>query len=104
MLKGLSGPYRLSSVRPATMVGRAKGRSMTALTRRLPMKSSRTSTQAITTPASELNRATPREHNSVNLRAATASGWLTAAQNADHPELKALEMMAATGRMTSRLR
>ena len=79
--KGLSGPYRVSRVRPATTVGRAKGRSMTRARRtRLPRKSSRTSTQAMTSPASELKMATASEHKKVSLRAATASGWMTAAR------------------------
>ena len=58
----------------------------------------------MTRPATELKRATPSEQSRVSLRAATASGWLTAAQNAPHPPAKAVERMAAIGRTTSRLR
>ena len=86
------------------MVGRAKGRSMMALTMRLPRNSSRTRTQAMKRPATELKTATPNEHKRVSLRAATASGWLTAVQNAPHPPAKAVERMAAMGSRTSRLR
>ena len=50
MPNGLSGPYSASSVRPATIVGSANGRSISALTIRLPGNSSRTSTQATSVP------------------------------------------------------
>ena len=50
MPNGLSGPYRASSVSPATTVGSAKGRSISALMTLLPGNSSRTSTQATTVP------------------------------------------------------
>ena len=62
-----------SSVRPATIVGSAKGRSMTALTSALPRKSSRTSTKAMARPATELTTATMAETASVSSSAATAS-------------------------------
>ena len=41
--------------------GRAKGRSMMALMMRLPRNSSRTRTQAMRRPATELKTATPSE-------------------------------------------
>ena len=88
---GLFGPYRVSRVSPATTVGRAKGRSMMAFTNCLPGNSSRTSTQAMTRPANELKAATASEQIRVSLRAATASGWLTACQKALNPLLKALD-------------
>ena len=73
---------------------------MTALTIALPLKSSRTRTQAIARPATELIRATMAEAARVSSRAATASGWVTAAQNACQPPENALVMSAATGRST----
>ncbi len=59
-------------MRPATIVGSAKGRSMTAFTARLPRKSSRTSTQAIRVPITTLMPVTSSEMPSVKRRAATA--------------------------------
>ena len=55
---GLSGPYSDSSTMLATMVGSANGRSISALTTRLPGNSSRTSTQAISVPMTTLITAT----------------------------------------------
>ena len=57
---------------PATIVGSANGRSMIALTTRLPRKSSRTSTQAISVPMTALIAVTTSEMSSVNRSAATA--------------------------------
>ena len=102
MWNGLLGPYRASRVSPATTVGSAKGRSMTALTKALPLNSSRTSTKAMASPAMELTMATIRAATSVSSRAATASGVVTACQKVLQPLLNALEMRAATGRRTSR--
>ena len=53
-------------MRPATIVGSAKGRSMTALTNALPRKSSRTSTKAMARPATELTMATISAATSVS--------------------------------------
>ena len=97
---GLSGPYKASRVRPATTVGRAKGRSTRAPTSRLPTKSSRTSTQAMINPATEFTAATPRAEKKVSFKAATDSGSLTAVQKAPRPPLSAVEQTAATGRRT----
>ena len=83
------------------MVGSAKGRSMRALSSALPRKSSRTSTKAMASPATELTTATMAEMASVNSSAATASGCVTAAQNSDQPPLNALVTSAATGSRTS---
>ena len=49
----------------ATIVGSANGRSMSALTNRLPRKSSRTSTQATSVPMTALTRATTTETTTV---------------------------------------
>ena len=58
---------------PATIVGSANGRSMSALTTRLPGNSSRTSTQAISVPADRVDRPRRAERaGSVNFSAATA--------------------------------
>ena len=77
---------------------------MMAPTSFLPGNSSRTSTQAITSPATELKAATPSEQNRVSSSAATPSGSETECQNAPRPPLKALLRTAASGRRTSRLR
>ena len=74
---------------------------MTALTSALPRKSSRTSTKAMARPAMELTMATRKAATSVSLRAATASGVVTAVQKELQPSLNALEMRAATGSRTS---
>ena len=50
----LVGPYSARSVRPATIVGSANGRSMTELTSFLPRKSSRTSVHASAVPKNAL--------------------------------------------------
>ena len=46
----------------ATIVGSANGRSISALTTRLPGKSSRTSTQAMSVPMTALTTATTTRH------------------------------------------
>ena len=61
MPNGLRGPYSVSSVRPATIVGSANGRSMSALTTDLPGKSSRTRTQAMSVPMTALMTTTKSE-------------------------------------------
>ena len=73
---------------------------MTALTSALPRKSSRTSTQAMAKPATELTTATAKAIPSVSSSAATASGWVMAAQNAPQPPLNALVNSAASGSRT----
>ncbi len=77
---------------------------MMAFTTCLPGNSSRTSTQAMTRPATALKTATISEAIRVSLRAATASGWVTCCQKVPNPLLKALEARAASGSTTSRLR
>ena len=102
--KGLFGPYRVSSVSPATIVGNANGRSMTALTNSLPRKSSRTSTQAIIVPVAALKIATNAAHASVSFSAAIDCGFVTSAQNVSHPCDRELQTRAASGTRTTRLR
>src|SRR5215207_9993040 len=68
MPTGLLLPYRASRVIPATIVGRAKGRSMRALTTRLPGNSSRTSTQATTVPIPAFPAATASATTKVRRR------------------------------------
>ena len=70
---------------------------MTALTTRLPGNSSRTSTQAITNPATELKAATTSEQIRVSFKAASASGWVAARQKAGKPLENALDRTAAIG-------
>ena len=52
-------------------------------------------------PAIELMMATISAATSVSSSAATASGWVTAAQNVRQPPLNAFVMSAATGSRTS---
>src|SRR5215218_6557139 len=77
---GEFGPYMASKTRLATMVGNAKGRSITELTTRFPRKSSRTSTQAINVPITALIATTINDEIRVSLIAATASLSLIASQ------------------------
>ena len=94
-------PYSASSTTPATIVGSAKGRSISALTMRLPGNSSRTSTQAISVPNSALIETTIAETISVSFSAATASGLETDCQKAEGPPLAALAKSADSGSRTS---
>ena len=89
---------------PATTVGRANGRSMIELTRCLPGKLSRTSTQAITVPAMALIATTISEQISVSLSAARASGVVMSVQNALRPSDVDCEISAAIGISTTMLR
>ena len=90
MPTGPRGPYSASSVRPATIVGSANGRSISELTMLLPRKSSRTSTQAISVPMTALIAATMNEAISVSFSAATACSLVTAVQNVIEPVLERL--------------
>src|SRR5437763_13840352 len=85
---------------PATIVGSAKGRSMSALTTRLPGNSSRTSTHAINVPVTALIAATPSDATSVSSSAETASRPVTACHAAARPPSVALTATAASGRRT----
>ena len=73
-LKGLRGPYSARSVKPATIVGRAKGRSMSALMTGLPGKSSRTRTQAMSVPIRALMTTTRSDRVKVRRSAGAAPG------------------------------
>src|SRR4029453_5037870 len=101
---GLLAPYRASRVIPATIVGRAKGRSIRALTSRLPGKSSRTRTQAMTVPMATFQPATSSETARVRRSAATAWGWVAAAQKEAAPSRDDRHSTAARGGRTTRLR
>ena len=101
---GSSARSRASSVRPATIVGSANGRSMTALTMLLPGNESRTSTQAISVPLTALIATTISEMANVSFRAATASGRVTAFQKLAQPSSNADATTAAIGMRTIRLR
>ena len=101
MPTGLPLPYSASSTSPATIVGSANGRSISALTMRLPGNSSRTSTQAISVPKIALIATTIAETTSVSLIAASASGLVTSRQKAPAPPLPDFASSAATGSSTS---
>src|SRR5512132_2503164 len=101
---GLLEPYRASRVIPATIVGRAKGRSIRALTTRLPGNWSRTSTQAMTVPIPAFPAATSSETMNVKRRAARAWGWVAASQKAAQPSRPERHTTAVSGRTTIRLR
>src|SRR3954467_15372267 len=88
---------------PATIVGSAKGRSMTALTNALPRKRSRTSTHATSVPATALTAATTIESSSVSFSAATACGAVTASTNACRPPSVERATAAASGIRTMTL-
>src|SRR6266540_740151 len=89
---------------PATIVGRAKGRSITELTIALPGKLSRTSTQAITVPITALIATTISEAIRVSFSAAIASGLVIAVQNAPIPPSVDFAVSAASGIRTMRLK
>jgi len=87
-------------VRPATIVGRAKGRSITALTNAFPRKESRTSTQAISVPATALTATTTRDVKKLSLSDATDDGLEIARQNASPPFSVDFQTIAASGSRT----
>src|SRR4051794_16445088 len=82
---------------PATIVGSANGRSITALMTALPRKRSRTSTQATSVPATALIAATRIDTISVSFSAATACGAVTASQKAPSPPPSERATTAASG-------
>src|SRR3954447_4106773 len=88
---------------PATIVGSANGRSMTALTNALPRKRSRTSTHATSVPAAALIAAARIDRTSVSFSAATACGAVTASQNAARPPSSERATTAASGMRTMTL-
>src|SRR6476661_10951174 len=101
---GERGPYSASSVSPATIVGRANGRSITAFTIDLPGKSPRTRTQAVTVPQTLLLSTTMKAAPKVSLSADTASGFETACQKASAPLLCDSQTRAAIGKTTTTVR
>src|SRR3954447_6653345 len=82
---------------PATIVGSANGRSISALTAPLPRKRSRTSTHATSVPATALMAATRIDRTSVSFSAATACRFVTASQNACRPPPAERRRTAASG-------
>src|SRR5919106_237653 len=93
-----------SRVRPATIVGSAKGRSMSAFTTLFPRKSSRTSTQAIIVPVTAFTATTKSDAAKVSFSAATAVGEVTSRQNASSPPSTEAATTAAIGSSTMRPR
>src|SRR3954471_4051085 len=78
--------------------------SITASTRPLPRKLSRTSTHAVAVPATALTAAQAAASPSVSFSAAIASGSVAACQNDTKPPPRALHTSAASGSRTTRLR
>src|SRR5256714_1779953 len=101
---GLRGPYSATSVSPATIVGSANGRSISAFTSPCPTKRSRTSTHASTVPMRALSAATTTAATSVSRSAASASGAETAAQKPCRPSRVERQTSAARGRRTTKPR
>src|SRR3954454_3379775 len=91
------GPYSVSSTSPATIVGSANGRSMTALTNSLPRNLSRTSTQAIAVPVTAFTTETTTAQPSVSFSAAIDCGFVTSLQNVPQPCERELHTSAASG-------
>lgn len=87
----------------ATIVGSAKGRSMSALTKALPGNSSRTSTHATSVPKTALTSATAADTARVTRSAARAAGAVTAAKNSPGPAETERTVRAASGSSTMRL-
>src|SRR4051794_3215975 len=85
---------------PATIVGRANGRSMIALTTDLPANESRTSTHAMIVLNTAVVSTASDAIASVSLRAETASGDETTSQNPDQPRSDAFDATAAIGSTT----
>src|ERR671934_811245 len=94
---GPRGPYSARSVNPATIVGSANGRSMSALTNALPRNESRTSTQAISVPLTALTATTRSEITNVSSSDGTAPGLEIARQNPSAPDSVDFQMTAASG-------
>src|SRR3954466_8092090 len=88
---------------PATTVGSANGRSMSALITRLPGNSSRTSTQATTVPKTALIAATTSAVSSVSSSALTDWRLETVSQKCAIPPSVDFATTAASGRSTIRL-
>ena len=100
---GLRGPYSASSTMLATIVGSANGRSISALTKRLPGNSSRTSTHATSVPATTLTSATISEIPTVSTSAARAAGAEIASHRPATPLSSERVATAASGSRTMTL-
>ena len=100
---GLSGPYMASRTTPATIVGRAKGRSISEFTTVRPKKRSRTSTHAMIVPITALMATTTSDTPTVSFRAVRARSLVIAFQNPSHPLSNAPLIRAANGIRTMRL-
>src|SRR4051794_34516251 len=88
---------------PATTVGSANGRSISALITRLPGNSSRTSTQATSVPNTALIAATTTAAISVSFSALTDCLLETVSQKCPMPPSVDFATTAASGRSTIRL-
>ena len=85
-------------------MGRANGRSISALTTLLPGNSSRTSTHAISVPKTALITTTITEAISVSFSAATSWSLLTDVQKLSSPLSIDLNSTAASGISATTLR
>src|SRR3954469_10639988 len=88
---------------PATIVGSANGRSISALMSDLPRKRSRTSTHATSVPATAFIAATRIDMISVSFSAATACGAVMASTKAPRPPSVERATTAASGISTTTL-
>lgn len=82
------------------MVGSANGRSMIASTSRLPTNSSRTSTQAMSSPNTRLSTVTATARVTVTRKDSTAAREATAATKLSAPAPPACQTIAANGSST----
>ena len=97
---GVRGPYSAMITSPATIVGRANGRSMIALTTDLPAKSSRTRTQAMIVPNTAVVSTASVDISSVSFSAETACGDETTSQKPAQPLPVDRQTTAAIGSTT----
>src|SRR3954465_9948891 len=88
---------------PATIVGSANGRSMIALSARLPRNSSRTRTHAMSVPKTALITVTSSDAVSVSFSALTDWRLETVPQKCPTPPSVDFATTAARGRSTIRL-
>src|SRR6185295_9316954 len=88
---------------PATIVGSANGRSISALISPRPRKRSRTRTHATRVPAAALMAATTTDIVSVRRSDATAWRFVIASQNVPRPPSVDFATTAASGRSTMTL-
>src|SRR6185295_15690171 len=86
--------------RPATIVGRANGRSMMALRTLLPRNESRTRTHAMIVPKTAVVSTARVETSIVSFSAATACGEETTSQKPDQPLPVDFQTTAAIGSTT----